>query len=260
MSSGPEWWNQRVEGHLLELTETLRPALLLDKLLEKAFITLEDYGIMQDLQRETDRARYFLHVVLPRCLESTLDGFCTMLKETNLQYHVECASLLQRPLIDSDKASSKPQPDFKQDYQIQNKLVLQNPGKLNRQGQASTSTAPSRDVICMANVEVKARQRVAIAKRFAGRWEELAAYLEPELFTKDRVLVIKKENTNQFLQAKAMLDAWSEILGSQGTCEVMINGLLDMGCKAEASELFSYELVESVQQQSSETKVCYNFK
>ena len=106
------------------------------------------------------------------------------------------------------------------------------------------------------NVKVEAKQRRDIAKRVAGKWEELAAYLSPRLFTDNQVLVIRKENPySQFLQAKAMLDVWSDQFDSQATCGVMIKALLAMGCKSEAAVVFPRELVESVEQQHREAKV-----
>ena len=123
-------------------------------------------------------------------------------------------------------------------------------------GSLSTSASQSRDVAHMVNVKVEAKQRVAIAERVAGRWEELASYLAPALFTYNQVLVIRKDNPySQFLQAKAMLDVWSDQFDSQATCGVMIKALLAIGCKAEAAIVFSHELVEFVGQQRRETEV-----
>ena len=114
----------------------------------------------------------------------------------------------------------------------------------------------SHDFAHMVNVKVEAEQRRDIAERVAGRWEELAAYLAPGLFTYNQVLVIRKENPYiQFLQAKAMLDVWSDEFDSQATCGVLIKALLAIGCKAEAAVVFPRELVEFVEQQRREAKV-----
>ena len=95
MSSGSDWWDQRVRNQLTRLIEVLRPALLLDKLLEKGIITLEDWLRLRDLRTEADRARSLLCEIIPKSLESTLDAFCTVLKDTRGQEHV--AALLERP-------------------------------------------------------------------------------------------------------------------------------------------------------------------
>ena len=116
-------------------------------------------------------------------------------------------------------------------------------------GSLSTSGSRSRDVVHVVNIKVEAEQRVAIAERVVGRWEELAGYLAPRLFTYNQVLVIRKDNPySQFLQAKAMLDVWSDQVDSQATCGVMIKALLAIGCKSEAAVVFPHELVEFVEQ------------
>ena len=117
-------------------------------------------------------------------------------------------------------------------------------------GSASTVAPQSCDVTNMVIAKVEAEQRVAVAEKVAGKWEELAAYLAPALFTSNQVLVIRQENQyNRFVQAKTMLDVWSDQFGSQATCGGVVKGLLDMGCKAEAAEVFSHQLVEFVEQQ-----------
>ena len=116
-------------------------------------------------------------------------------------------------------------------------------------GFLSTTASLPCDVTHMVNAKVEAEQRVAVAKRVAGKWEELAAYLAPALFTSNQVLVIKKDNPyDQFAQAKAMLEVWSDQFGSQATCGVVVKRLLDMGCKAEATDVFSHQLVAFVEQ------------
>ena len=112
------------------------------------------------------------------------------------------------------------------------------------------------DVMLMMNVKVEAEQRVAIAERVAGRWEQLAAYLAPRLFTNDRMLAIKKDNHySQFSQAKAMLDMWIDQFGRQATCAAVIKGLLDIDYKAEAAEVFPNQLVDFVAKQCRKAEV-----
>ena len=104
MSSGRGWWNRRVQGQLTRLIEGLRPALLLDTLLEKEIISMEDWAHLRDMQTEEDRSRFFLCTVIYRTVESTLDGFCSVLKDTKGQEHV--ATLLEKP--STDTVSSAP--------------------------------------------------------------------------------------------------------------------------------------------------------
>ena len=94
MSSRRGWWNQRVQSQLTGLIEWLRPALLLDKLLEEEIINLEDWTSLRDMQTEEDRSRFFLCKIIPKSVESTLDAFCSVLKDTKGQEHV--ATLLER--------------------------------------------------------------------------------------------------------------------------------------------------------------------
>ena len=118
---------------------------------------------------------------------------------------------------------------------------------------SSPMASQSHDVIHMVNVKVEAKQRKAVGERVAGRWEELAPHLSPNYFTQDKVLVIKQENPHRrFLQANAMLYMWSNQVDIQATCGAIVKGLLDMGCKAEAAEVFPHQLVELVEQQEQQ--------
>lgn len=105
MASGLEWWNRRIKPHFKELVQSLRPVLLLDSLLEKDVIALEDYSRLQlDMQTEEDRARYLLTKVFPKCPQRTLDTFCLVLRDTRGQEHL--ASLVDEPSTDSNVAST----------------------------------------------------------------------------------------------------------------------------------------------------------
>ena len=122
-------------------------------------------------------------------------------------------------------------------------------------GPSSPMASQSHDVTHMVNVKVEAKQRMAVGERVAGRWEELALHLSPNFFTQDKVLVIKQENPyNRILQANAMLDKWSDQFDIQATCGAIVKGLLDMGCKAKAAEVFPRQLVELVEQQQQHQK------
>ena len=136
--------------------------------------------------------------------------------------------------------------------------MLQKSNNLFSLGSLSKMASQSCDVTDMVNVKVEAGQRVAIAERVAGRWEDLAAYLAPGLFTNDRILVIKKDNQySQLSQAKTMLEMWSDQFGTRATCGLLIKGLLDIGYKAEAAEVFPQQLVDFVSKQCKEAEV-YN--
>ena len=99
MSSGRGWWNRRVQGQLTRLIEGLRPNLLLDMLLEKEIIDMEDWAHLRDMLTEEDRSRFFLCTVIYKTDESTLDAFCSVLKDTRGQEHV--ATLLEKPSTDT---------------------------------------------------------------------------------------------------------------------------------------------------------------
>jgi hypothetical protein len=92
--SDPEWWNRRVQSHLVQLVGQLRPSRLLDKLQQVKVIELADYHHLNALRTEEERARYILYDVISKSSESTLDAFCEVLKATKGQKHL--ALLIQR--------------------------------------------------------------------------------------------------------------------------------------------------------------------
>ena len=99
------------------------------------------------------------------------------------------------------------------------------------------------------------KEKVEIARKIAGKWEDLALLLEPSLFTVNERSVIKKQDSNPFIQAEAMLAKWKSKFGNQATCGKMIKALIDIGCNAEAAEVFSHQLVKLVEQKYRESEV-----
>jgi hypothetical protein len=82
-------------------------------------------------------------------------------------------------------------------------------------------------------------QRVAVAGEICGTWEQLASRLAPDLFNGNEITKIQKRYSgNQFMQARTMLDNWSDALHEKATCRVLINHLLAMGWKTQAYKVF----------------------
>ena len=88
---------------------------------------------------------------------------------------------------------------------------------------------------------------MAVAGKFAGVLEEIASQLSPELFSIVKLKEIEQDYRGAFFQARAVLEMWSEECGSEATCRLLIDSLCQMGQRAVAAEVFSFEMVDFVE-------------
>ena len=89
---------------------------------------------------------------------------------------------------------------------------------------------------------------MAVAAKI-GDWGKLAAYLSPKKFSTVQLERIKEDHGNEFLRARAALDAWSNAHDTEATCRRLIESLCEMGQRALAAEEFGSHLVNFVKPQ-----------
>ena len=98
-----------------------------------------------------------------------------------------------------------------------------------------------------ADGKVESRLLVSVAQKIAGVWDEIAAWLSPELFSTLKTKEIERDHSSSFSRARAVLETWSREVGSKATCRRLIQSLCQMGQRAVAAEVFGSELVQFVQ-------------
>ena len=98
-----------------------------------------------------------------------------------------------------------------------------------------------------ADSKVKPAQLVDVADKVAGDWKELASWIDPYLFSMSKLKEIKEDHSSAFCRARAVLDMWSNKLGSKATCRKLIHSLCRIDQRAVAAEVFGSELVDFVQ-------------
>ena len=99
-----------------------------------------------------------------------------------------------------------------------------------------------------ADATVSQRSRVSVCLKIAGSWEDLARVLSPKLFDSNCLKVIRrKHEANPIIQAKEMLDQWSNYFAASARCRLLITALCEMGRRATAVHIFGARLVEFVQ-------------
>ena len=112
--------------------------------------------------------------------------------------------------------------------------------------QAEQTDAPL-SLAAEADGQVESRHLVSVAKKIAGVWDEIAAWLSPELFSTLKTKEIERDHSSSFSRARAVLETWSREVGSKATCRRLIQSLCQMGQRAVAAEVFGSELVQLVQ-------------
>ena len=98
-----------------------------------------------------------------------------------------------------------------------------------------------------ASCKVESVQLVVVAQRIAGVWDEIAAWLSPELFSTLKVKEIERDHRSSFSRARAVLEMWSNQFGGKATCQLLIQSLCQMGQRAVAAEVFGSDLVQFVE-------------
>ncbi|XP_062523202.1 uncharacterized protein LOC134197866 [Corticium candelabrum] len=86
-----------------------------------------------------------------------------------------------------------------------------------------------------------------LAKSLETDWVSIAARLKPELFSVKKIKVIQDKHKNDaYLQARAMLEDWSNSLADKGTRKLLIEALVKEELRLQANEVFSENLVNQV--------------
>ena len=98
-----------------------------------------------------------------------------------------------------------------------------------------------------ADSKVKPAQLVKVANEASGVWDVLAAWLSPDLFSMSKLKEIKEDHSSAFSRARAVLETWSNELGSKATCRLLIHSLCQTDQRAAAAKVFGSELVNLVQ-------------
>ena len=98
----------------------------------------------------------------------------------------------------------------------------------------------------MADKKVRPTQLVVVAQKIGGIWDQIAAWLSPELFSTLKVKEIERDHGSSFSRARAVLELWSNELDHQATCRLLIQSLCQTGQRAVAAEVFGSELVQFV--------------
>ena len=88
---------------------------------------------------------------------------------------------------------------------------------------------------------------LAVARKIAGVWEEIASQLSPELFSIVKLKEIERDYRGACFQARAMPEMWSEECCSEATCRLLIDSLCQMGQRAVSAEVFSSVIVDLVE-------------
>ena len=98
-----------------------------------------------------------------------------------------------------------------------------------------------------ADSKVISTQLVVVAKKIAGFWDELAAWLSPELFSPVKLKEIKEDHSSSFSRARAVLEVWCNDFGSKANCRLLIQSLCRMDQRAMAAGVFGTELVQFIE-------------
>lgn len=90
------------------------------------------------------------------------------------------------------------------------------------------------------------REQVQVARRIAGKWEQLSLLLAPELFTLEKITQIRRQHDDLIIRAQAMIDLWCRHYHSKATRGSLILALCNMSERTIAVEVFGTDLVHSV--------------
>lgn len=87
-------------------------------------------------------------------------------------------------------------------------------------------------------------EELKVAQQIAGSWSTLALYLSPEVFTMDKINEIQQGYRPSLIQAKAMIEKWSNQFHKHATRRVMMSALCKAGQRRQASLVFGDSLVD----------------
>ena len=113
-----------------------------------------------------------------------------------------------------------------------------------------STLAAAEPVTSLFNLAAKAGRKldsielVEVSKQVAETWQRVALNLLPEFFSPEKIAEIETQYTDLSTQAHAAFDLWSKNEISKATCHHMINALCKAGCRTQAVEVFSFELVQ----------------
>ncbi|XP_062515872.1 uncharacterized protein LOC134191289 [Corticium candelabrum] len=99
-----------------------------------------------------------------------------------------------------------------------------------------------------ADSKVQGGQLVKVAKEISASWQELAAYLDPDLFSPVATSVIRHQDlSDPQKQARRMLGKWVDNHAERATRRKLILALCEMGNRAQAHNVFTEALVTFVE-------------
>ena len=97
-----------------------------------------------------------------------------------------------------------------------------------------------------ANSKCTADDIVRIAEKVCPSWKKLVLNLSAEFFI-DKTEIIEKDNRDDcHIQAVKALRMWTNEFGDKANQAAMIRGLCTIGCRFQAVEVFSHNVVEHV--------------
>ena len=80
-------------------------------------------------------------------------------------------------------------------------------------------------------------------------WKLFASVLDADLFTVSKTKAIAREGGSLFMQARTMLDTWSNHHAGEAYRRLLIQALIEVGRRKEANDVFGEEVVKRVSPQ-----------
>ena len=98
---------------------------------------------------------------------------------------------------------------------------------------------------------MKPEELSRLALSIKAHWKDVALILAPYLFTvTGEISAIEREHPGSlFVQAKTMLEIWTNKVGVNAHRHALIKALLDLGLRVQANEVFGDETVKQVASQ-----------
>ena len=107
-----------------------------------------------------------------------------------------------------------------------------------------------------ADCKLSGIRLVDVADEISGYWKDFAALLAPNKFTSSTVSIIEQQSRfSLFVQARRMLDDWTDDLDREATCRLIIETFVRMHKTAQANSLFGADLVEYVTRSCSRQRL-----
>ena len=104
-------------------------------------------------------------------------------------------------------------------------------------------------VDCTYDEEATAKEVRCLAKSIETCWEEFAVELDEDLFTFSATKAIAREDDRLFMQARTMLDKWSNHHAGKAYRRLLIQALIKVDQRKVANDVFGEGHVERVSPQ-----------